>query len=240
MAMGRSIIIASGKGGSGRTTFTISMAISLAKRGNKVCILDLNFGLRNDDIYLGVEDNIIFDIGDIFAGVCKLDKALVKCPSVAGLYLLESTQNKVIKGITDGHIKALVNQLKKEFDYVVIDGPTSVGVDLGIAAAGADSAVIILTPDQLSLRNSDAVDKRLKSYGVKSRCFVVNMVRRGLDGKDFGPSLNEMTSTLDIPMAGFVPYDENIEIGNNAGKPVCITENYISKNIDEIITRMLG
>ncbi|MDO5441627.1 MAG: AAA family ATPase [Bacillota bacterium] len=238
--MGRSILIASGKGGSGRTTFSISMAITLAKRGSKVCLVDLNFGLRNLDIYMGIEDNVIFDIGDIFAGVCKLEKALVKYPDLAGLYVLEATQNKIIKGITEGHIKALVSRLKKDFDYVIIDGPTAVGVDLGIAAAGADSAVIVLTPDQLSLRNSDAVDRRLNSYGVKSRCFVVNMVRRGLSGQDYGPSLNDMTNVLDIPMAGLIPYDENIEIGNNAGNPVCLKENYISKNIDEIVTRMLG
>jgi len=239
--MGRSILVASGKGGSGRTTFSIAMGISLARKGYKVCLVDMNFGLRNLDIYMGLEDSVLFDIGDIMAGVCKVEKALVKDSRFPNLCLLESTQNKLIKGITEGHIRALINQLKKEFDYIVIDGPAAIDANLSLAAAGADSAVVILTPDPLALRNSDAVDRRLQACGVKSRCFVVNMVKYGLSGNDYGPSMDDFVKTFSIPMAGLIPYDENIQLGNNAGRPVCLAEDsYIAKNIDDIVLRMLG
>ncbi len=238
--MGRSILVASGKGGSGRSTFAIAMAMTLTRRGCRVCLLDLNFGLRNLDIYLGLEDKVIFDVGDIMAGVCKVEKALVKS-DYGELYLLESTQNKLIKGITEGHIKALVNQLKKDFDYIVIDGPAAIDSDLTLAAAGADSAVLILSVDPLALRNSDAVDRRLSACGVRSRCFVINMVKHGLGGNDRGPCMDDFTRTLSIPLAGIIPYDENIQLGNNAGRPVCtVSDSYIAKNIDEIVSRMLG
>ncbi len=240
--MGRSILVASGKGGCGKTTFTIAMAVILARRGYKVCILDLNFGLRNTDIYLGLEDKVIFDLGDIFTGVCKVEKAIVKAdPQYGELYLLESTQNKIIKGISEGHIKALINQLKKDFDYVVIDSPSSVGANLNQVASGADSAVLLVTPDPLSLRNSDAVDRRLKSLGVLSRCFVINMVHFDLESNEYAPSIDDMMKIFTIPMAGIIPYDESIQIGNNIGRPVFADEHsYISKNVDEIVNRMLG
>ena len=240
--MGRSILVASGKGGSGKTTFAIAMALTLARQGNKVCILDLNFGLRNVDIYLGLEDRIIFDLGDIFSGVCKVDKALVKADAEYGeLYLLESTQNKIIKGITEGHIKALVNQLKKQFDYVIMDSPAAVGSDINLIAGAADSAVLILNPDPLALRNTDAVDKRLISSGVKSRCFIINMVRFDLEDNEFGPGIDDMAKVLEMPMAGIIPFDENIQIGNNLGKPVfTAADSYIAKNVEGILDRMLG
>ena len=239
--MGNSILIASGKGGSGRTTFAIAMAIGLAKKGCKTCLVDLNLGLRNLDIYLGMEDRVIFDIGDIMAGICKVEKAVIKHDKQENLFLLESTQNKLIKGLTEGHVKALVSQLKSSYDYVIIDGPSAIGIDLNLAAAGADSAIIVCTPDPLSLRNSDAVDRRLSACGVKSRCYIINMVRRGMTDSNYGPTLEDFTHELNIPMAGIIPYDENIEIGNNVGRSVFFEEgSYIAQNIDDIITRMLG
>lgn len=239
--MGRSILVASGKGGTGRTTFAIAMATTLARRDQKVCLLDLNFGLRNLDIYMGLEDRVIFDIGDIMAGVCKVDKALIHDERFGELYLLESTQNKLIKGLTDGHIKALVAQLKKTFDYIVIDGPAAIDNDLTLAAAGADSAVVMVTPDPLAIRNTDAVDRRLKACGINSRCFVVNMVKPSLASNEHGPSVEDIVKTFEIPLAGIIPYDENVQIGNNIGTPVCFAaDSYIARNVSEIVSRMLG
>lgn len=240
--MGRSILVASGNGGCGKTTFSIAMAISLARQGFRVCILDMNFGLRNDDIYLGLEDNVLYDIGDIFAGICKVEKALVKAnPEFGELYLLEATQNKIVKGISEGHVRALIKQLKGEFDYVIIDSASSVGENIDLVAAGSDTAVLILTPDPLSLRNCDAVDKRLSNMGVRSRCFVVNMVKHSLEDGKFGPSIDEITKILTIPMAGIIPYDEMIQLGNSIGRPVFKeSQSYIARNIDDIVGRMLG
>lgn len=240
--MGRSILVASGNGGSGKTTFSVAMAVSLARHNYKVCILDLNFGLRNDDIYLGLEDRVLYDIGDIFSGVCKVDKALIKADSSFGeLYLLEGTQGRSPRTIAEGHVKALVSQLKKEFDYVVIDSATSLNSSNDIIARAVDTAVLVATPDPLSLRNCDSVDKRLASCGVKSRCFVLNMVKHGLEDNKYGPTIEDITKVLTIPMAGIIPYDENVQIGNNMGRPVFAEQrSYIARNIDEIVGRMLG
>ena len=240
--MGRSILVASGKGGSGKTTFAISLGVVLARRKYKVCILDLNFGLRNDDIYIGLEDKVIFDIGDIMSGVCKVEKALVRADAKYGdLYLLESTQNKRIKGITEAHIRALLLQLKRDFDYVIVDAPDATNSDFNLVSGQADTAVLIVTPDPLSLRNTDSVDKILQSAGVKSRCSIINMVKFDLQEQEYAPSIEEITRVLAIPMAGIIPYDENVIIGNNIGTPVvAVTESYISRNMEEIVTRMLG
>ncbi len=240
--MGRSILVTSGNGGSGKTTFSTAIAICIARHNYKVCLLDLNFGLRNDDIYLGLEDRVLYDIGDIFTGICRVDKALVKAGADFGeLYLLEGTQNKIPRSISEGHIKALVGQLKKEFDYVVIDSESSLSLTNEIIAKAVDTAVLVVTPDPLALRNCDAVDKKLAACGVRSRCFVLNMVKHGLEENKFGPSIDDITKVLTIPMAGIIPYDENIQIGNNMGRPVFTeTQSYISRNIEEIVGRMLG
>ncbi len=239
--MGRSILIASGKGGSGRTSFAVCLADILALRGHKVVLVNLNFGLRCPDIYMGLQDQVIFDIGDIMSGICRLDKALVRDDRFGELYLLESTQNKLIAGITEGHIKALSKQLKEMFDYVIIDGPAGIGDGLALAACGADSAIIMVTPDLVSVRSSDAVDKRLQSVGVKSRCYVVNMVRSETFSSGVIPGIEEINKSFSIPMAGIIPYDDNIHLANNSGIPVVLAQDlYIGANIDEIVTRMLG
>ena len=239
--MGRAIIVASGKGGAGRTFFAVNLASVLAKQGKNCCVLDLNIGLRNADIYMGLQDQVMFDLGDIMTGLCKVERALVPSLKIPNLYLVASTQNKLINDLGKGHIRALVDSLKTRFDYVIIDGPSGVGKDLDVAACGADGAVIVVTPDFVDIRSGEAVDKRLQNLGVKSRCYVINKLLQEQLNVPGVPQLEDFKQTFKLPMAGIIPFDFNIHISNNIGSPIALAEgSYIAQNFSEIVTRMLG
>ena len=241
MARGESILLASGKGGTGKTTVAANLGATLALRGARVILVDLNMGLRNLDIYLGMENEILFDVGDVISGVCSIRKALVNDERIPGLSLLPAAQGKVVAGITPAHIKALLDKLKEHFDVVLIDGPTAAWDHLALLTAGADRAIVLLSPDYSSLRNGDMVDRRLQEAGVQSRCYIVNQLRPELFGRQIVPDLGEITDTFRTSMAGIIQYDDNIHIANNRGVPVVLQrESYIARNFDLISKRLFG
>lgn len=73
--MSEIILFASGKGGTGKTMFVANMGILLAGRGYKTVLLDLDMGLRNLDLYMGLENNIVYNIMDVLSGICRVSKA---------------------------------------------------------------------------------------------------------------------------------------------------------------------
>lgn len=239
--MGEVILLASGKGGVGKTTFAANLGATLALRGARVVLMDLNMGLRNLDIYLGLENEVLFDVADVISGVCNVRKALIRDQRFPELYLLSSAQYKEVVGITPAHMKVLYSKLKENFDVILVDGPVGVGDDLKLSAAGADRAIIVVTPDYSSLRNGDMVDRKVQELGLEDRCFVVNMVKPELFGRNVVPDLAEMTDIFRTSMAGIIQYDENVNIANNRGYPVvCMRDTYIARNFDEIGMRLFG
>ena len=218
--MGKVILVASGNGGSGKTTFAVNIAAFFAAQGKSCLVLDLNIGLRNADIYMGLENSVIFDLGDVVTGVCGIEKAIVTNYLNPNLSLLSCPHNKEISGFGEGHVKALYSLLRGKFDYILVDAPAGLGTEFCSAASGADSAVIVLLPDFLSLRSADALDKRLEALGVSKRCCILNKVDQSSWGSEYIPGLEDVTRTLHCPLMGVVPYDQNIHIANNSGESV--------------------
>lgn len=239
--MGEVILLASGKGGVGKTTFTANLGATLALRGARVVLMDLNMGLRNLDIYLGLENEVLFDVDDVISGVCNVRKALIRDYRFPELHLLSGAQYKEVAGITPAHIKVLFNKLKENFDIILVDGPVGVGDNLKMSASGVDRAIVVVTPDYSALRNGDMVDRKLQDMGIDSRCYVVNMVKPELFGRNLVPDLGEMADIFRTSMAGIVQYDENVNIANNQGYPVvCKRDTYIARNFDMIGKRLFG
>ncbi len=238
--MGTSILLVSGKGGVGKSTFAVNLGHTLAAAGAKTLILDLNIGLRNDDIYLGLENLALFDLGDIVSGVCRVEKAVVQSDLQDGLFMLPCTQSKEIDGLSPDHIRLLCDILKKEYDFILIDAPVSVGSALNCAAAGADVSLLIVTPDYTSVRNGDAVDKKLESLGIKKRFYALNRVLPEFIGESGLPDADYLSGIFDIPLAGIVMEDDAIHIGNNMGCPAAMDDDsYISRNFAEIASRLI-
>lgn len=233
------ILVTSGKGGSGTTTITTNLGVVLANSGARVLICDMNIGLRNDDIYLGMENRVLFDLGDYISDVCGLEKAIIESDSCSGLYLLPCPQCKSVAGLNSQKLGALFSILKDSFDYILVDCPVTVGRFLEYVAEDADTALLVTTLDFVSVRNTDAVSRRLDETGLEERFLVINMVTEEALKRE--PSLGSISQIMDIPLAGIISYDEDIHFSNNDGTPiVSLGSTYYVKTFIEIATRIVA
>ena len=238
--MGKVILVASGKGGVGKTVFVSNAGAKLAQEGYKVVLIDMNMGLRNLDICLGLENRVVYDVADVLTGVCRIKQALIRDRRFPELYLMSAPQNKQKAEITPLHMKVLCNKLKRNFDFIIIDAPAGIGEDLAIAAAGADSAIIVTVPEYAAVRDADMLDQVLLELGIKKRSYVINKVMANLISTGLVPSIAEIAETMRPDMAGIIQYDENIHISANNGLPIVYREGtYIEKNFKNILERII-
>ena len=161
--MGNVIVVASGKGGVGKTMFTANMGAKLAQKGNKVVLIDMDLGLRSLDICLGLENRVVYDLSDILSGLCRIKQALIKDRRFGEFYIISATYNTEKVDITPIHMKVLCERLKEKFDYIIFDAPAGVGSGLELAMSVADLAIIVTTPEYVSLRAADNLDSIMLS-----------------------------------------------------------------------------
>lgn len=238
--MSRKIFVASGKGGVGKTVFASNAASVLAERGLKTLMIDMNLGLRNLDLYMGLENKVVFDIADVVNGVVGPSKALVRDKRFPYLYLLAATQKKDKLLAGSDSIKKLYDDYSKVFDVIIIDGPAGINDELKLASSGVDLAVLMTTPEYVSLRDADAVDSLLAENGLKSRAYIINKVNKGNMRSGLLPSFEEISSLMRIPLLGIIQNDNIIHLAANAGRPVVMQRgSYIEKNFSKIIDRIL-
>ena len=165
--MGEVIVITSGKGGVGKTTTTANIGTGLAKLGYKVVVVDADIGLRNLDVVMGLENRIVYDIVDVVKNVCRLKQGLIKDKRYDGLYLLPAAQTKDKNAITIEQMQKLTLELKEEFDYVLIDCPAGIEQGFKNAIAGADSAIVVTTPEISAVRDADRIIGLLEASEIR-------------------------------------------------------------------------
>lgn len=238
--MGEVILVASGKGGTGKTAVTANLGALLAKDGYKVALLDMDMGMRNLDLYLGLENRIVYNIMDVFTGICRIKRALVKDRHFDNLYLMSACPRKDSRDITPLHMEVLCEKLRKDFDYVLIDCPAGIGSGVEVSMAGADRALLITEADMAAIRDADALDRYFKKNGIENTCYIVNKVRAELMARNLVPNLNEITEILSSQMIGVIQYDDNIYISTNQGVPIVFKEGtYIEENFQNIKQRFI-
>lgn len=238
--MGEVIIVASGKGGTGKTAVTANLGALLAKDGYKVALIDMDMGMRNLDLYLGMENRIVYNIMDVFTGICRIKRAMVKDRRFDNLYLMSASPRKDNRDITPLHMEVLCEKLKKNYDYVLIDCPAGNGRGLEIAMAGADRALIVTEADMAAIRDADALNRYLQKNGIEKTCYIVNKVRADLMAQNLVPGLNEITDILSGRMIGVIQFDDNIYISTNRGIPIVTKEgSYIEENFQNIKRRFI-
>jgi septum site-determining protein MinD len=237
----RIYLVASGKGGVGKTVFSSNLSCSYAERGVKVALVDMNVGLRNLDLYMGLENKVIFDVADVLSGVVPPRKALVRDRRFPFLYMLATTQKKEKFDADAGRMRRLYEYLRKHFDIAIIDGPAGVNRELSLAATDVDAAVMITTPEYVSLRDADLVEQTLRKEGVRNRVYVVNKVHKDFLGSSLLPTVETITSTMKIPLVGVIQYDDVIHFAANSGVPAVIgNDSYITRNFNRIADRLLA
>lgn len=239
--MSNVILIASGKGGTGKTFFASNLGALLAMKGEKVVLIDMDMGLRNLDLYLGLESRVVYNVMDVVSGVCKIKQALIRDRRFDELYLMAASPMRDLRDITPLHMQVLCEKLKENFDYVIIDAPAGIGEGLEISAAPADLSIIITEPDYASVRDADILDKVLTEIGLSKRFCVINKVNAELMAIGAVPGVLSIAKELRVEIAGIIQYDANILIANNRGIPIVVKQDsYIAENLNKIVERVLA
>ena len=237
--MGKVIVVASGKGGTGKTTVVANLGATLAMDGNKTVVIDMDMGLRNLDLYLGLESNVVYDVSDVMNGVCRIKQALIRDKSFPGLYLMAASPKKADGEITPLHMKVLCEKLKEQFDYIIVDGPAGIDDGLAVASAGAEMAVVVVSPDYAAARDGEMVRLVLKEMGIEKVGFIVNKLNMEMIRKGFAPDVSEIVRGFQRELLGVIQSDENISISTNLGVPVVfMRETYIADNFRKISRRI--
>lgn len=238
--MGKVVLISSGKGGTGKTMFAVNFAATLANLGKKTVVIDLDIGLRNLDLYLGLENNVVYDVYDVMTGLCKIKQALIPDKRFDNLYFMAASPNRDQGNITPLHMQVLCKRLSANFDYVLIDAPSGIDDGLTIASAGANSAIIVTNPEYAALRDADALDRELIKLGIKERWAVLNKVMADMMSMGYAPSLQEVDSLIRTPLAGAIQFDDNIHISTCLGIPIVLKDDtYIRENFLNITNRII-
>jgi septum site-determining protein MinD len=241
--MSRIIVITSGKGGVGKTTCTANLGMALAQRGRKVAVIDADFGLRNLDLLLGLENRIVYTAVEVLAGECRLDQALVKDKRQPNLALLPAAQNRTKDAVTPDQMKKLVAALAQSYDYVLIDSPAGIEMGFQNAIAPAKEAIIVTTPEISAVRDADRVVGLLEANDVRRMHLVVNRLRPAMVEQDMMMSVKDVQEILSIPLLGVVPDDEKVIVSTNRGEPlVLVKENPSLAGIalNNIVRRLEG
>ncbi|HWQ74175.1 MAG TPA: septum site-determining protein MinD [Syntrophomonas sp.] len=218
----RVLVITSGKGGVGKTTTTANLGTALAMLGKKVVMLDTDIGLRNLDVVMGLENRIVFDIVDVVNGNCKIKQALIKDKRFEGLFLLPAAQTKDKTAITPHQMKNLTNELRKEFDFILVDCPAGIEQGFKNAISGADDAVVVATPEVSSVRDADRIIGLLEAAGLHNSKLIVNRMRNKMVRRGDMMDINDILDILSINLLGVVPEDEAIVVSTNRGEPAVL------------------
>lgn len=222
---GRVITITSGKGGVGKTTATANIAAALALRGHRVVAIDTDIGLRNLDVVMGLENRIVYDLVDVVEGRCRLRQALIKDKRLVDLYLMPAAQTRDKSAVSPADIIRVCEELRSQFDYILLDSPA--GIELGFrnAIAPADEVLIVTTPEVAAVRDADRIIGLLEAEEKYDHKLVINRVKPEMIHR--GDMLNtaDVLEILAVELIGIVPEDEGIIISTNRGEPVILNHN---------------
>lgn len=239
--MGKLIIVASGKGGTGKTTFTSHVGAMLAASGYLTAVVDADAGFRNLDIALGLESSIVYDYSDYINGNVDFDSILIKSTANENLYFVAAPQSVPTTDFDTDKSAEFWTMLKSRFDIVLADAPAGMGDGFVFAADSADEAVIVALAETSSLRDADRVIAELEDRGVENIRLVLNRIRPELIEQKVLMNIDDCMDVLSIPILGIIPDDADVAESMSSGTPLMIPQGYGAgtafKNISE---RILG
>jgi septum site-determining protein MinD len=242
IAMARIIVVTSGKGGVGKTTCTANLGMALAKRRRKVAVIDADFGLRNLDLLLGLENRVVYTAVEVLSGQCRLEQALVKDKRFNNLVLLPAAQNRTKDAINPDQMRQLVNALARVYEYILIDCPAGIEMGFQNAIAAAKEALIVTTPEIAAVRDADRVIGLLEANNIKRIHLIVNRLKPAMVAANDMMSVEDVQEILAVPLIGVVPDDERVIVSTNKGEPLVLSETPSTAGtaFDNIVRRLEG
>lgn len=238
---GQVVTITSGKGGVGKTTTTANLGVALARRGQRVACVDADIGLRNLDVVMGLENRIVFDLVDVIEGRARLRQAMIKDKRLPELQLLPAAQKRDKTAVTEKQMIKLGEDLKKEFDFVLIDSPAGIEGGFKYSIAPADQVVIVVTPEVSSVRDADRVIGLVEAQEKRTPRLLINRMRPSMVKRGEMLDTSDVLEILSIELLGIVPEDEAIITSTNKGHPVALEDHSPSgAAFIRIAQRLLG
>ena len=238
--MGEVIVVTSGKGGVGKTTTSANVGTGLAKLDKKVVLIDTDIGLRNLDVVMGLENRIVYNLVDVVEGNCRIKQALIKDKRYSNLYLLPSAQTRDKSSVTPEQMKKLTEQLKEEFDYIILDCPAGIEQGFQNAIAGADRALVVTTPEVSAVRDADRIIGLLEANEMSKTHLVINRLRMDMVKRGDMMSAEDVVEILAVDLIGVVPDDENIVVSTNQGEPLVGNDTLAGQAYMNICKRVTG
>ncbi len=221
----KAITITSGKGGVGKTTTTANLGVALARLNKKVVVIDADIGLRNLDIVMGLENRIVYDLVDVIEGRCKLRQAMIKHKQFPDLYLIPAAQTRDKTAVSPSDMVKITNQLREEFDFIVIDSPAGIERGFRNAVAPADEVLIVTNPEVSAVRDADRIIGLIEAENKGPAQLILNRVKMDMIRRGEMLSADDVTDILAIRLIGIIPEDENVIPASNSGIPVTLNEN---------------
>jgi septum site-determining protein MinD len=231
-ALAKIIVITSGKGGVGKTTSSAAISSGLALLGHKTVVIDFDIGLRNLDIIMGCERRVVYDFINVINGEANLNQALIKDKRVSNLYILPASQTRDKDALTIEGVEKILNDLSKDFDFIVCDSPAGIETGALMAMHFADHAIVVTNPEVSSVRDSDRILGILASK-TKRAITNSNPVQEHLLLTRYDPervergdmlSVTDVKEILAIPLIGVIPESKSVLKASNTGTPVVLDE----------------
>jgi len=245
----RIIVVTSGKGGVGKTTTSAAISMGLAKRGHKTVVIDFDVGLRNLDLIMGCERRVVYDIINVINGEAALNQALIKDKNCNLLSILPASQTRNKDALTQDGVEKILEELSKEYKYIVCDSPAGIETGAHLAMYFADDAFVVTNPEVSSVRDSDRMlgilasksrraergEEPIKEYLLLSR-YSPERVKSGEM-----LSLDDVQDILSLHLLGVIPESKSVLTSSNAGTPVILDEKSdAGQAYSDIVARYLG
>ncbi len=239
--MGQVIMIASGKGGVGKSSLAAALSVSLATRGHRVLLIDADLGLRNLDLMLSLQDKVLFELSDCLQRRCSLDEALVSHPRLATLSLIVGGQDAKPKDFSGKDLSRIMRTLKDRFDYLLIDCPAGIGRGIRNFIGLADKYLLVATPDEVCLRDTEKLGRIILDETGEHPWLLLNrydwrLMRRGLISKP-----DDIALALDMPLLGVIGHSGRIYAAQLQGLTLAELEEPVTVDaLDRAALRLLG
>lgn len=238
---GKAVTISSGKGGVGKTTATANLGISLASLGKRVVVIDADIGLRNLDVIMGLENRIVYDLVDIVEGRSKLRQAMIKHKKFDDLYLIPAAQTRDKMAVSPEDMVKLTDDLREDFDYILIDSPAGIERGFRNALEPADEVLIVTNPEVSAVRDADRIIGLIEAADKGPGRLIINRLKTELVKKGEMLSSDDVFDILGLTIIGIIPEDELVLSASNSGVPVTLNmDSKAGMAFNNVARRVIG